>query len=159
MTENRSGCYCSSQKLFTECCSGFLSGDSLPETPEQLMRSRFSAFCTKQVDYLISTHHPSKRQPGDRVNLEKSVNEIQWLGLTIIKADRIRPGQKEGMVEFAAFYQYHTLQQLHEASRFVYEKNRWFYLDGDILDPIKWGRNTLCWCGSNKKFKKCHGKS
>ncbi|WP_425430029.1 SEC-C metal-binding domain-containing protein [Desulfamplus magnetovallimortis] len=40
----------------------------------------------------------------------------------------------------------------------MYENDKWYYVDGVLLEPIKIGRNEPCWCQSNKKFKKCHGK-
>jgi SEC-C motif-containing protein len=36
-------CICGSSKPFKKCCQRFLSGDRLAKTPEQLMRSRYSA--------------------------------------------------------------------------------------------------------------------
>jgi SEC-C motif domain protein len=61
-------------------------------------------------------------------------------------------------VEFAAFYKNSKIEQLHENSKFIYENGQWYYLDGILLDPIKITRNEPCWCGSIKKYKKCHGK-
>ena len=37
-------CACGSGKLFSNCCSPFLSGKALPKTVKQLMRSRYAAF-------------------------------------------------------------------------------------------------------------------
>ncbi|HSG62441.1 MAG TPA: SEC-C metal-binding domain-containing protein, partial [Pseudomonadales bacterium] len=37
-------CPCGSNKPFAKCCDRFLSGAQHAKTPEQLMRSRFSAF-------------------------------------------------------------------------------------------------------------------
>ena len=125
-------------------------------TPEQLMRSRYTAFCRKNIDYLIATHHPSKRRADDRATLAHTINETEWLGLKIIRAET---GEREeiGVVEFAAFYQRNGLGQLHERSEFIREQNCWYYMQGEILDPIKLGRNEPCWCNSGKKYKKCHG--
>jgi len=62
-------------------------------------------------------------------------------------------------VEFAAFYKTNdTTGQLHEKSKFIHENDQWYYLDGLLLDLLKIGRNDSCWCGSNKKYKKCHGR-
>ncbi|MCP4020981.1 MAG: YchJ family protein [Desulfobacteraceae bacterium] len=152
----KNNCYCQSNKPFQSCCKPFLSGASKPGTPEQLMRSRFSAFCTKNIDYLIATHHPSKRQTNERGTLLQTIKDTQWLGLKIITAQK--PNTDQGHVEFAAFYKAGDIGQLHEKSRFILEKHQWYYLDGEILEPVKIRRNEPCWCGSLKKFKKCHGK-
>lgn len=151
-------CYCGSQKSYAECCSRFLSGNLKPETPEQLMRSRYSAFCIKNIEYLICTHHPSKQQPNERETLTQTVHKTHWLGLKVLKTEKGRIDQGVGYVEFLAFYKNIEIGQLHEHSRFIYENQQWYYLDGKVLGPVKFGRNEPCWCGSGKKFKNCHGK-
>ena len=154
----KSTCYCGSQKSYKECCFPFISGSLKPETPEQLMRSRYSAFCIKDIEYLISTHHPSKHQFNDREILAQTIHDTQWLGLKVLKTEKNQISQGIGYVEFAAFYKNSEIQQLHENSKFIYENGQWYYLDGVILEPFRCGRNGECWCGSKKKYKKCHGK-
>lgn len=154
----KSTCYCGSQKFYEDCCYPFLSGESKPAIPEQLMRSRYSAFCIKDIDYLISTHHRSKRQLNEREILTQTIHETQWLGLKILKTDKSQISQGVGYVEFVAFYKSTGEGQLHENSKFIFENGQWYYLDGVTLDPLKFGRNEECWCGSEKKYKKCHGK-
>lgn len=151
-------CYCGSQESFEACCHPLIAGTLTPEKPEQLMRSRYSAFCIKDIEYLVSTHHPSKRQPDERDVLAKTINETHWLGLKVLGADTSQLSQGIGYVEFAAFYKNIEEGHLHENSKFVYENDQWYYFDGMILDPLKFKRNEICWCGSMKKFKKCHGK-
>jgi SEC-C motif domain protein len=101
---NEPDCYCGSQKNYKDCCHPFMTGASKPETPEQLMRSRYSAFCIKDIEYLISTHHPSKRQANERDLLSKTIQETQWLGLKILKTEMDPDDPHTGFVEFAAFY-------------------------------------------------------
>lgn len=151
-------CYCGSQKRYKECCFPFISGNLKPDTPEQLMRSRYSAFCIKNVEYLISTHHLSKRQPNEREVLMQTIHETQWLGLKVLKTNKGQINQGFGYVEFVAVYKNIKIEQLHENSKFIYENGQWYYLDGVILDPIKISRNEPCWCGSRRKYKRCHGK-
>ncbi len=151
-------CYCGSQKDYQECCHPFLVGKQKPQDPEQLMRSRYSAFCTKEIVYLISTHHPSRQQPDEKDVLEKTIHQTEWLGLKIIKTKTVL-NQDIGYVEFAAFYKKNTeIGQLHENSKFIQEQGQWFYFDGVLMEPLKFSRNEPCWCKSNKKYKRCHGK-
>lgn len=158
-SKKNTACFCGNQKYYSECCLPFISGNLKPETPEQLMRSRYSAFCIKDIEYLISTHHHSKQQPNEREILAQTINETQWLGLKVLKTDKRRINQVVGHVEFAAFYKNNNkIEQLHENSKFIYENGQWYYLDGVMLEPLKFARNEPCWCGSMKKFKKCHGK-
>ena len=63
------------------------------------------------------------------------------------------------VVEFTAYYfENKSMYQLHETSNFNIEDGKWRYHDGVLHDDcgkIKYGRNLLCVCGSNKKFKQC----
>ena len=151
-------CSCGSQRAFAECCEPYLSGNAIAPTAEALMRSRYTAYCKGNVDYLIATHHPSKRSLSDRVNLSKSIQNTTWLGLTVVKTEQGQPQDDTGIVEFVAIYRTGNVGQLHERSRFKKQKGRWFYVEGDHLPPLEPKRNAPCWCGSGKKFKQCHGK-
>jgi len=42
-------CPCGSQKTYESCCGNFHSGLALPETAEELMRSRYSAYVKQDV--------------------------------------------------------------------------------------------------------------
>jgi SEC-C motif-containing protein len=121
------------------------------------MRSRYCAFCRGHVAYLLATHYPSKRQPHEAQTLQDTINETEWLGLTVLKAPPPKQTDTIGLVEFAAFYKRGDFGQLHERSQFIKENGRWYYLQGELLAPLTLKRNDLCWCGSRKKYKRCHG--
>ena len=114
-------------------------------------------FCRGNIDYLIATLHPQKRTKSDRAELTKSINNTQWLNLTIINTSQGKKNDSVGYVEFEAIYQINELGQLHERSKFIKDNGQWFYVEGDILPGTIPKRNQLCWCGSGKKFKQCHG--
>ena len=69
-------CFCGGGDSYSLCVA---------HSPEQLMRSRYSAYHEQEVDYLIMTTHPSKRHLQDRYELAESVKQTEWLGLKIIK--------------------------------------------------------------------------
>ena len=48
-------CPCCSSKEYDDCCSKFISGAAVPTTPEELMRSRYTAFTKANVDYIFKT--------------------------------------------------------------------------------------------------------
>ena len=48
-------CYCCSQIEFKICCEPFLKGKQIPNTPELLMRSRYTAFCLTDMVYVQKT--------------------------------------------------------------------------------------------------------
>ena len=173
---NQDLCPCGSQQAYNTCCQPYLLGNANPATAEQLMRSRYTAFYTENVDYLIATHHPSKRKPDDREQLAQTIQQTDWLALRVLKMEDDPATPSRGSVEFVAFYQERRIslepdfaldvpaverdspQQLHEKSEFIKEQGQWFYLQGVSLAPIKISRGSPCWCGSGKKLKQCHAK-
>lgn len=150
-------CPCGSNKQYQYCCGMYLSGKKKPDTAEKLMRSRYTAFVKKDIDYLIASLDPEKRTQSDYEELTTSANNTQWLGLTIIDTQKGKKNDTTGLVEFEAIYKVSEPGQLHERSRFKKINGKWFYVDGDILPgTIPRGKET-CWCGSGKKYKQCHG--
>ncbi|WP_241997541.1 YchJ family metal-binding protein [Rhodococcus sp. SMB37] len=107
-----------------DCCGRFLDGGRA-STPEELMRSRYTAFVLGNTDYLLRTWHPSARpaslelDPGTR-----------WTGLEILRATGGRFLQTEGTVEFRARYvESGRADVMHEHSRFLRDDGAWLYLD------------------------------
>ena len=121
------------------------------------MRSRYTAFYRGNVDYLIATRPSDKRKPDDYKELTNSINQTQWLGLTIINTQKGKKNDSTGVVEFEAVYQVTEPGQLHERSRFVKTGGKWFYVDGDILPGTIPKPKEPCWCKSGKTFRQCHG--
>lgn len=150
-------CPCGNTAEYQDCCGLFLAGKANAQTAEQLMRSRYTAFSKGNIDYLIATLHSSKRKPEDRAILQKRIDESKWLGLKIIDTEQGEVNDEYGYVEFAAFSGNTIQGQLHERSEFIREDGKWFYVQGEIKEAYKLGRNEVCWCGSGKKYKKCHG--
>ena len=149
-------CPCGSKKAERYCCRIYLSGKK-PETAEKLMRSRYTAFYRGNVDYLIATLDPAKRQPEDRAELTKSIGKTKWLGLTVLDTQQGKKNDSSGIVEFEAVFQSSELGQLHERSRFIKSNGEWFYVDGDILPGTVPKPKDPCWCRSGKKYRQCHG--
>ncbi len=155
---DQEACPCGSGKTYADCCAPYLAGRAQPATPVQLMRSRYSAFCKGKIDYLIATHHPSQRKADDRQTLAQTSADTEWLALRILHSDESQIAAGVGTVEFVAFYTSQgRLGQLHEKSEFIRQAERWYYMRGVMLAPIRLDRNDPCWCGSGKKYKKCHG--
>jgi SEC-C motif-containing protein len=145
--------------LFADCCGPLLSGLRTAPTAEALMRSRFTAYVRAEIGYLLATWHPTTRPPSiDPATVPA------WCDLAILRTERGREGDTEGVVEFRASGRVGDAQvHLHEVSRFVCEQGQWLYVAGDLIDDrqegrtAKVGRNSPCPCGSGKKFKRCCG--
>lgn len=168
MTSDRSSaapCPCGSGSELRHCCGPVIADPSAAQTAEQLMRSRYTAFATGEARHLLASHKASAGQFSDRQveQLKAEMIGQEWLGLRILDSEQGQNPDKTGIVEFTAYYrdtseanQGPNIGQLHERSRFVREKDGWLYLDGEPLPPVPMGRNDPCWCGSGRKYKKCH---
>ena len=151
-------CPCGSNQTYAECCAPFHQGEALPETAEQLMRSRYCAFAKRLPQYLLDTLHPSKRAPNELALLENAVAHNTWHRLQVISTRQGHAEDNEGYVAFrASFEDRGQSGLLEENSYFVRESGRWYYLSGQFAPNTLPGRNDPCWCGSDKKYKKCHG--
>lgn len=124
-------CQCDTQLLFDECCGPFLTRLSNPPTPLALMRSRYSAYVLSDFDYLIATMRGKASRLFDKERAENQKIHTEWLRLEIIDAPIPLPNAREGFVEFKAFYLWDGEEKcIHERSRFVKRKDKWYYIDG-----------------------------
>lgn len=157
-------CPCGSTLTYTSCCHPFINSEKLPCSPEQLMRSRFSAYAIKDAQYLFNTYATVKQVNHSVSEIQSWANECVWIALIIHKST-------ESTVEFSAYYvNNNTLCELREKSNFISEQGKWRYIDGDIsvnneISIIK--RNEICPCNryptawsakKGKKFKHCCAK-
>jgi SEC-C motif-containing protein len=123
-------CPCKSRRTYADCCGPFHRHAKFPATAEELMRSRYSAYFFRLVDYLVETTHPDTRYPGLRKEFDDMINHPMWKFLTILRTSKGQPADKTGKVEFTAQYFLDgNLQDFHEYSRFKRFKGRWMYLD------------------------------
>ncbi len=123
-------CPCKSREIYGLCCERYHSGKSVPETAEQLMRARYSAYFFRLVSYLVDTTHPDSKTEGLKEELQRTIGAPKWIFLTILGASKGQAGDKAGKVEFLAdYYMNGGLQQLHEHSRFKRFKGLWKYVD------------------------------
>jgi len=86
-------------------------------TPEQLMRSRYTAHVVGDDDHLFRTWHPRTR-PHD-VTPDPT---IRWTGLEIVATG-------QDTVEFIARWEG---VEMREVSRFEQRAGRWVYVDGVV---------------------------
>jgi len=161
VSDIKTGCLCGSEIEYSHCCELFHNKENTPVTAEALMRSRFTAYASKNESYLLETWSKSKRP--EKIDFSKE--EAVWTKLDIVKTKKGTKKESKGIVEFKAYY---TLENeayvMTEISRFIKSAGRWFYLDGIVKSVAKvdqqsnQGKNAPCSCGSGKKFKRCCGK-
>lgn len=149
-------CPCQSGETFGACCKSYITGDALPETPEQLMRSRYSAYVLADLEYIEQTTQKDVRPQYDFEGLKAWAENSEWLGL---KVHNTETDGDSGRVQFTARYrEKEGIINHSEDSKFVREDGRWLFVHGkDYTPPAEKnaGRNDPCPCGSGKKFKKC----
>lgn len=146
-------CPCQSGKDFAQCCQPYLSGASVPRTPEALMRSRYCAYTQADVDYIARTMQGKAARGFVKNDAKQWAQAVTWLGLNVINHYQGSTAE-QGFVEFAArFKNDHGVHFAHEISEFSYHDGQWFYIDGEQQKPPS--RNSACLCGSGKKLKRC----
>lgn len=146
-------CFCRSGKEYKHCCAPFHLHTAIPETAEQLMRSRYTAYVLKNIPYIVSTTVPSQQTLLETHLLQEWANNTTWLGLEILKTENLTKTQSA--VEFKAIFQGEEGELAHqERSIFVKIENRWYFVDPTVSLPTM---KQSCVCGSGKKFKHCCG--
>lgn len=157
-------CCCGSAQTYDRCCQPYHIGLKIAETPEILMRSRYSAYSLGNIDYIQATMRGKASVGFDPVTAQLWAQRVIWIKLQIINANP--PSAVQGYVDFiATFVDNKTVCQMHEISEFQYTEGRWFYVDGKAGSVYSKTTeesilpNTMCPCGSMKKWKHCHGKN
>ncbi|MEO7350693.1 MAG: YchJ family metal-binding protein [Marmoricola sp.] len=111
-------CPCGSTS-YDGCCGRLHRGERQAATPEELMRSRFSAYAVGDADYVWRTWHPRTRP--EQVDLDPGT---RWTRLEVIES-------VDDVVEFRAHFEAKSRGVLHERSRFARRAGRWFYLEAE----------------------------
>lgn len=127
-------CVCDSRKLFDDCCGRFLNGGQQAKTPEQLMRSRYSAYALGNYgEYLLRTWFPATARGLTSEKL--SQRSCDWLGLEVIAKEQ---KGDQGMVEFrASFRDENGVRQImHEKSVFQRIAGSWLYVGGEVSSSV-----------------------
>ena len=156
-------CPCGLEKDYSDCCEPLIKGIKKAETPEALMRSRYTAYVKGEVDYIVGTFVKSKQDGQNKNAIRKWSKESVWKKLEIIHTEKGGPDDTEGYVEFVAHYLTNgNRQSHHERAHFLKEDGEWYFNDADypqveqyVRESPKTGRNDPCPCGSGKKYKKC----
>lgn len=114
------------------------------------MRSRYSAYTLKNIDYLLSTQCSVSDPLQVSQEIAAFANAAEFQHLEIVSAEA-------EYVEFKAYFILDGKQSLlHERSRFTCNNGTWCYADGELYNTtFTISRNDSCICQSGKKYKKC----
>ncbi len=123
-------CPCCSGLAYKLCCEPFLLGTE-PPTALQLMRSRYSAYATGNVAYILKTTHPKSPHFDTntarwRQNIAVFCRTTKFIRLEIL-------GSGENWVSFAAHLEQNGKPiVLQEHSHFEQIKSHWRYVVGEV---------------------------
>ncbi len=154
-------CPCDSQTDYLCCCEPYIMGKKIPETPEALMRSRYTAYTMAHIDYIKQTMRGKASIGFQEIDAARWAKSVRWIKLTVVSSVIENPCV--GYVTFEAlFVDGSRLKSMHEKSEFICEGGRWYYVDGTHFPSSQTekmvSRSTTCPCGSLRKFKHCHGR-
>jgi len=161
-----SECPCGSKHEYSACCEPIIKSQQQALTAEQLMRSRYSAYVMKELDYIYQSTLPSQRNDYDEKATRRWAEKSQWEGLEILSTEKGGEEDTDGKVEFIAHFKNKNNRHYHhESADFVKKDGKWYFSEGHAVPqkPVirsapKVGRNYPCSCGSGIKYKKCCGK-
>lgn len=121
-------CPCGTGELYAQCCGPLHARERRAQTPEQLMRSRYSAFFLLDTEYLRLTWAPEATPQDLTLDAQQ-----KWTRLRVLDAPE--PEGNEGYVHYRAHFRYGNLRDfLEEVSRFERRDGVWLYVDGEILE-------------------------
>ena len=159
-------CPCDDKAYYVSCCEPIIKGAAKAASAEALMRARYTAYTQTEIKFLKESMHPKIREEFDEASVREWSTQAEWQGLEIVATENGGENDKEGLVEFIAFYSVDEEdEQHHEWATFKKDDaGSWFFFDSKVnsvetivRDEPKTGRNDPCTCGSGKKFKKCCG--
>lgn len=156
-------CACGSGRAFESCCQPYINGAPAP-TAEALMRSRYTAMSLGHLDHIERTSTEKALRAFNRVDMESSIPNVEWLGLEVTGRQDGGPDDDEGIVTFGFRYRFQDRDHAQrEIARLQRVDGIWLYDESEInpksppVEVKRVGRNEPCPCGSGKKYKKCCG--
>jgi SEC-C motif-containing protein len=129
-------CPCGSHKKFKDCCLPYLKGEKVldDETPEYVVRSRFSCAVVGDGAYMLKTWHKDFRPDLDAKDLGQQMLEHNFISLEIVSVE-LDESKTNARIEFYANFKVkRNAGYLHELGSFVKENGIWYYTDGIMLD-------------------------
>lgn len=129
-------CPCGSGEQFNNCCNKYISGQQKAATPEDLMRSRYSAYSIADISYIKSTMRGKASHGYDENSAANWAKTVEWLDLSVLETQM--EGTDKGFVEFIARYCYEEKpHEIHERSEFHKIEGSWYYVDGHLFSESK----------------------
>ncbi len=121
-------CPCGSRLKYKKCCQKYHKGAKANSALE-LMKSRYSAYVSRETLYIIKTTHLKNSQYKEdkkqwKKELDHFCKQTIFTKLEIINHDKTH----------VTFKAYTKQGVLYEKSSFVQIDGSWLYLDGEFID-------------------------
>jgi len=127
-------CACGHQKPYNECCGLYIEGNIAAPNPEALMRSRYSAYHFRNINYLAKTMKGEAAKDFDHAATEQWAEQLTWISLTV--SSHKMKTLTQGFVIFEAKYsEKGQVRVMREKSEFHLIEGHWYYVAGKALNP------------------------
>lgn len=128
-TSPNAPCPCGRTEKYKKCCRRWHNGAPAP-TPEDLMRSRFTAYSLGLVDYILSTSHPD----GPHGKPEQRDSVTDFCAQTAFQSLEVLSASEDGHRGEVSFYAHLSVADqdasFGERSTFYRVDGRWLYHSG-----------------------------
>lgn len=130
-------CPCGSRLKFRHCCAPYLAGDLWPDTPERLMRSRYTAFVTGDVEHLYRTTHPKNEAVlgvSKATFCAETLAHCEQVNFRKLTVHQAYPEDEKGVARVLFTAEYETgdhRSSFAELSEFMKLDGKWVYYRGD----------------------------
>jgi len=125
-------CPCGNDTDYKICCQPFLKGTAQPQTAEQLMRSRYTAYTKAKISYIKNTMQGPALKNFDLKSAKVWVKQATWISLNVLNTKAGSSDDEQGWVEFIATYKdKRGIHELHELSEFHKINGKWYYVSGE----------------------------
>lgn len=129
-------CPCGLLKPYEQCCGQYIESDHAAPTPESLMRSRYTAYCRCNINYIAKTMQGIAAKDFDFEATQDWANRIQWLSLEV-NSHKIKTPTQGFVIYEARYLENGQIKTLREKSEFHRIKEQWYYVAGKMLNPHK----------------------
>lgn len=131
-----SPCPCTSGLPYDRCCAPYHRGEREAPDPPSLMRSRYSAFALREVEYLYRTLHPDhedRSRPKDLAlrSIRESASRHRYPGLRVIDHEGPDAGGVARVLFHARVFEKGRDRSFVELSEFARDDDGWRYLRGE----------------------------
>lgn len=134
-------CPCGSSKKYKACCGQAHAGIAYPTNPEQMIRSRYTAYAIGNVEYLYKTTHPTneavagKSPEAYKQETLAYCQKVDFTGLTVLESS---PADEQGISRGVLTAKFKVTGQPEDAfterSEFVELDGRLVYLRGTEIE-------------------------